>query len=445
MTTQVSVEVVSDLERRIKVAVPIEEVENEIEDRTKKFSQEAKLPGFRPGKVPVNIIKQKFGLSIRQEVSGELLRKALFAAIEDNKLNIAGHPKIESVTDKPGEPLDFVALVEIFPVITLKDFKNLAIQKFVTTVGDADVDKAIDNLRKQHSQWQQVDRAAANGDQLVINYKGTMSGQPFAGNEDKNATISIGAGRMIAGFEEGLVGTKAGDNKTLHLKFPEQYHAADLAGKEVDFDITVHTVSEPVLPKLDEAFLTKLGIQEGGLDKLKEETRKALENALSQRLKNNLKTQIMDKLLSENPFAVPNSLILQESERLRDEFIHQLQSMQNLPKNKMPDFPAEMFKQKAQKRAALGLLLREIISQHKLKADGAKVRKIIEDLAASYDNPQQVIAWFYHDKQRLAEMESLALEEQIVDLILEQGQVTEKKATFDEIMNQPQTTESETT
>lgn len=441
---QISVEVVSDLERRLKVAVPKEEVDSEIASRTKKFSQEAKLPGFRPGKVPVNVIEQRFGASIRQEVTGELLRKALFDAIEKEKLNIAGRPTIESFNDKPGEPLDFVALVEVFPVINLKDFKDLSIEKNVCTVGDADIDKAIDNLRKQHSQWQKVERPAANGDQLVIDYRGTMDGQPFAGNEDKNAQITIGAGRMIAGFEEGLIGAKTGDTRTLHLKFPEQYHATDLAGKAVDFDITVHSISEPNLPTLDESFLNKLGIKEGGLDKLKEETRKALDNALNQRLKNNLKTQIFDKLLSLNTFSVPKSLIVQESERMRDEFLHQLQSMQNIPKNKLPDFPADMFKDKAEKRAALGLLLREVISQHKLKADNAKVRKIVEEVASSYDNPQQVVSWFYHDKQRLAEMESLALEDQVVELVLEKSQVTEKNATFDEIMNQPQTRDGET-
>lgn len=444
MTMQISVEVVSDLERRLKVEVPKEEVDSEIASRTKKFSQEAKLPGFRPGKVPVNIIEQRFGASIRQEVTGELLRKALFDAIDKEKLNIAGRPTIESFNDKPGEPLDFVALVEVFPVISLKDFKDLTIEKNVCAVNDVDVDKAVDNLRKQHSQWQKVDRPAANGDQLVIDYSGTMDGQPFAGNEDKNAQITIGAGRMIAGFEEGLIGAKTGDTLTIHLKFPEKYHATDLAGKPVDFAITVHSISEPHLPTLDEPFLNKLGIKEGGLDKLKDETRKALENALNQKLKTHLKSQIFDKLLTLNPFSVPKSLIVQESERMRDEFLHQLQSMQNIPKNKLPEFPADMFKDKAEKRAALGLLLREIISQHKLKADNAKVRKIIEEVASSYDNPQQVVSWFYHDKQRLAEMESLALEEQVVDLVLQQSQVTEKNSTFDEIMNQSQTNDGET-
>ncbi len=435
---QVSVEVVSDLERRLKVELPKERIDNEVANRTKKFSQEAKLPGFRPGKVPVKIIEQRFGPSIRQEVTSELLRTTLFEAIDQEKLNIAGTPRIESINDKPGEPFDFVALVELLPEIHPKDFKEIAIEKFTATVSDADVNKALDNLRKQHTEWHKVERKAANGDQLIIDYTGTMDGQAFAGNEDKNATLVIGAGRMIAGFEEGLIGTKAGDQTTLNLKFPDQYHATDLAGKPVDFAVHVHSVSEPTLPELDETFFTKLGIKEGGLEKLQEETRKALENALNQKLKTNLKTIVLDNLLSQNQFSVPNSLITQESERLRDEFLHQLQGMQNIPKDKMPNFPADMFKQKAQKRAALGLLLREIIAQHKLKPDGAKIRKLIEEISSSYENPQQVISWFYRDKQRLAEIESLALEEQIVDLVLQQAHVTEKTATFDEIMNQQQ-------
>jgi trigger factor len=440
---QVSVEVVSDLERRLKVELPKERVENEVASRTKKFSQEAKLPGFRPGKVPVKIIEQRFGPSIRQEVTGELLRTTLFEAIDQEKLNIAGTPKIESINDKPGEPFDYVALVELLPEVHTKDFKELVIEKTTATVTDADVNKALENLRKQHTEWHKVERTAANGDQLIIDYSGTIDGQPFAGNEDKNATIVIGAGRMIAGFEEGFIGTKAGDQKTLHLKFPDQYHATDLAGKAVDFAVTVHSVSEPKLPELDEAFLTKLGITEGGLEKLREETQKALENSLNQKLKTNLKTQVLDKLLAQNHFSIPNALITQESERLRDEFLHQLQGMQNIPKDKLPNFPAEMFKEKAQKRAALGLLLREIISQHQMKADGAKIRKLIEDISSSYENPQQIMSWFYRDKQRLAEIESLALEDQIVDLVLQQAQVTEKTTTFDEIMNQQQPAEND--
>lgn len=442
---QVSVEVVSDLERRLKVELPKEQVDNEVASRTRKFSLEAKLPGFRPGKVPVKIIEQRFGPSIRQEVTGELLRKTLFEAIEQQKLNIAGSPKIESFNDKPGEPLDFVALVEIFPVIQLNDFTKIAIEKVVSTVTDADVNKAIENLRKQHATWQNVARKATNGDQLVIDYTGTLEGQAFAGNEDKNATLVIGTGRMIAGFEEGLIGTKAGDNLTLNLTFPEKYHATELAGKPVQFAVTVHSVSEPILPEFDESFLTKLGIKEGGVEKLKEETHKALQNSLNQKLKSTLKTQVLDKLLNDNQFAVPNSMVTQESERLRDEFLHQLQGMQNIPKNKLPNFPTDMFKNKAQKRAALGLLLREIISKYELKAENAKVRQLIEEISASYDNPQQVISWFYHDKQRLAEIESLALEEQIIDLVLQQGQVTEKTTTFDEIMNQQQTADTDAT
>lgn len=436
---QVSVEVVSDLERRLKVELPKERVDSEVASRTKKFSQEAKLPGFRPGKVPLNIIEQRFGPSIRHEVTNELLRSSLFEAIEQQKLNIAGAPKIETINDKPGEPFDYIALVELLPEVTPKDFKELTVEKTTANVTDADVKKALENLRKQHTEWHKVERKAKNGDQLVIDYTGTMDGKPFSGNEDKQATVIIGAGRMIAGFEEGLIGTKAGDTTTLNLKFPDPYHAADLAGKAVDFAITVYSVSEPKLPELDETFLANLGVKEGGVEKLQEETRKALENALNQKLKTNLKTQVLDSLLAQNQFAVPNSLIAQESERLRDEFLHQLQGMQNIPKNKMPNFPADMFKERAQKRAALGLLLREIITHNKLKADGAKIRKIIEDIAASYENPQQVMSWIYHDKQRLAEIESLALEEQIVDLILEQAKVTEKSASFDEIMNPPQT------
>jgi trigger factor len=387
--------------------------------------------------VPLKVLEQRYGPSVRQEVIGELMRTSLYDAIAQEKLTIAGTPKIESLNDKPGEAFDYVAAIEIYPTVQLGNFNELTLEQTTATVTDTDIQKAIENIRKQQTDWHKADRPAADGDRLIIDYFGTIDSKPFAGNEDKNVTIIIGAKRMIAGFEEGLIGAKAGDKLTLHLQFPEQYHAADLAGKAVDFDITVHSVDKPTLPEIDAAFFEKLGIKEGTLEKLQEETQKTLQKGLDHRLKTNLKSHVMDKLLALHTFPVPNSLVTQEAERLRDEFINQLRQYQG---GQSPNLPVDMFKDRAQRRVALGLLLREIINHHQLKADAARVRALVEDISASYENPQQVVSWFYHNKERMAEIESLALEEQIVALVMKDAKVTEKTASFDEVMNAPQAT-----
>lgn len=429
---QVSVENISDLERRLTIQLPKEDIDLKIAERIKELSRTQKLDGFRPGKVPLAVISKRFGPAVRHEVINDLMRTKLFEAITQEQLNVAGYPKIESIKDEPNEPVDFVASLEIFPTIKLHELNELSVEKMSATIDDKDVQHSIEKLRTQHSEWNPVERAATDGDRLVIDYKGIMDDKPFAGGEDKNVPITIGAGRMIPGFEEGLKGAKPGDNLTLHLKFPEKYHAEKLAGQAVDFEIVVHTVSEPHLPEIDVAFCERLGIK-GGVSELQEETKKTLVKGLDHRIKNNLKSQIMDKLLTLHSFPVPNSLVAQESERLRDEFLQQLQ--QHGQAGQKPNLPLDLFKDRAQKRAALGLLLRELINHHQLKADPARVRTLIEDIASSYDHPQQVVSWFYHNKERMAEIESLALEEQVVDLVMQHAKVIEKPATFDEIMN----------
>lgn len=433
---QVAVETLNELEHRIKISVPAEQITKEVDARVERLARTAKLDGFRPGKIPKNVIKDRYGKTIEIEVIDEAVRSSFQEAMKQENLKPAGVPdfKFSDEQFELGKPLDYTATFEIFPKIELKPFSQLEIEKLVAEITAVDIDQTLDNMRKQQAQWEEVDRIAKDGDRLTINLNGTIEGQPFAGGSAENMPVVLGSKTTILGFEEGLLGTRAGQSVTLNLQFPDAYHATELAGKPVVFAITVNKIEEPHLPELDDAFVERFGIKEGGLPKLREEVQQTLQRQLDRSLRRKLKAEVMKNLLAAyNEIRIPKALVLNEADRMLKEAQQQFAQMKT---DKQPNFTLDMFTSNATGRVCLGLVINEIIKQHAIKPDAAIVRKLIEEIAENFDQSEQIITWYYHQKERLAEIEYLAMEEQIVDKILTEAKVKEKSSTLNDVLKE---------
>ncbi len=428
---QVSVETTNGLERRMTVELPVERIDDEVQNRLKQMSRSAKVKGFRPGKVPHKVLAQQYGAQIRDEVVGELIQSSYFEAVSKESLQPAGMPSIEPKINEAGKNLEYTATFEVMPEVTLADVSGAKLEKRVAEVSDADLEKMMETLLKQRATWEAVDRAAAEGDRLNIDFKGTIDGEEFSGNSGENVPVTIGAKRMIEGFEEGMVGAKAGDELTLDLSFPEEYPHKEVAGKPVQFAVKVNSVEESKLPVLDEEFAKSFGIGDGSLESLHQEVRQNMEREMKQALTEGNKQAVMDKLVELNPIEVPQALVESEAENLKQ----QMQQQMHIPDGKSGvELDNGMFREQAQRRVSLGLILSELIKSKGLKADEDKVRAKVDELAATYEEPQQVIDWYYGDKSRLSQVESLVLEDAVVDWVFEQADVTEKSGSFDEVM-----------
>lgn len=432
---QVSVEATGGLERRMTVQVPEERVEKEVEGRLQRLARTAKLKGFRPGKVPMNVVKSHYGAQVRQEVVGDVIQSSFYEAVVKENLRPAGLPTIEPKSLEAGKSLEYTATFEVMPEVEPASLSGVKLEKVSAEVSDADVDAMLETLRKQRTRWEAVERAAKEGDRVVIDFKGTIDGTEFQGNEGKQVPVVIGAKRMITGFEEGLVGAKTNDSLTLDLKFPEEYGYKEVAGKPVQFAVTVHRVEEPHLPELDDEFAKSFAITEGGVEALRKEVRQNMERELEQAVTGRVKQAVMDKLLELNAIDLPKALIKQEAEQLAA----QMRQNMHIPAGKSGvNLDSAMFEDQARRRVSLGLVLSEIIKRNELKADAAKVREQVEKVAATYERPQDVINWYYADRNRLAEVESLVLENQVVEWALGQADVSETKSSFNELMNRGQ-------
>jgi trigger factor len=428
---QVSVEATNGLERRMSVELPVERIDGEVQRRLQQVSRTAKVKGFRPGKVPLKVVAQQYGKQIRDEVVGELIQSSYFEAVGTQSLQPAGMPTIEPTVNEAGKNLEFTATFEVMPEVALVDVAGVKLEKRVADVSDADLEKMMETLLKQRASWETVERAAVENDRLNIDFKGTIDGEEFAGNAGQNVPVTIGAKRMIDGFEEGLVGAGAGDELTLNLTFPEAYAHKAVAGKAVQFVVKVNSVEESKLPALDEEFAKSFGIGDGSLDSLRQEVRQNMEREVQQALTASNKQAVMDKLLELNQIEVPQALVENEAEALKQ----QMQQQMHTPSGKSGvELDNEMFRDQARRRVSLGLILAELIKSKELKADEDKVRARIDDLAATYEDPQQVIDWYYGDKSRLSQVESLVMEDSVVDGVFEQADVTEKSSSFDEVM-----------
>ncbi|MDE1163989.1 MAG: trigger factor [Pseudomonas sp.] len=424
---QVSVENTSALERRMTIGVPAERIETEVNKRLQQTARRAKVPGFRPGKVPMSVIRQRYEDSARQEALGDLIQATFYEAVVEQKLNPAGAPAVEPKTFEKGKDLEYVATFEVFPEFAVAGFEDIAVERLSAEVADADLDNMLEILRKQNIRFEAVERAAENEDQLNIDFVGKIDGEVFAGGSAQGTQLVLGSGRMIPGFEDGLVGAKAGEERVLSLTFPADYQNLDLAGKVAEFTVTVNSVSAPALPELNETFFAQFGIKETGLEGFRTEVRKNMDRELRQAIKSKIKNQVMDGLLATNPIEVPKALLSNEVDRLR------VQAVQQFGGNIKPDqLPAELFEEQAKRRVVLGLIVAEVVKSNDLKPDEARVRELIQEMASAYQEPEQVVAWYYKNDQQLNEVRSVVLEEQVVDTVLQKAKVTDKAVSYEE-------------
>ncbi|MGX5914533.1 trigger factor [Aliidiomarina sp. Khilg15.8] len=432
---QVSVETTQGLERRATITVPADKIDNEVKQQVQQEARRARMDGFRPGKVPVSLIEKRYGPAIRQDVAMKAMQQHYVEAMMQEKINPAGAPKFEPKVDEKGKDLEFVAIFEVYPEVELKDLEKVEVEKPVAEVTEADVDKMLETLRKQHAGWKEVKRAAKEDDRVTLDFVGSIDGEEFEGGKAEDFSLEMGQGRMIPGFEEGVKGLKAGDEKTIEVNFPDDYHAENLKGKKAEFALTIKKVEEQELPELTEEFVAQFGITEGGVDALREEVKKNMERELKSAINNKVKQQVIKGLLAANDdIDVPEALKEQEVNALRQQALQRFgDNAQN-----MPELPAELFEEQAKERAQIGILLGEVIRSNELKVDEAKVKELIDTTASAYEDPQEVIEYYNNNEQMMQQVRNMALEEQAVELILEKAKVTEQSMQFDEVMNPPQ-------
>ena len=441
----VTVENLEGLERRIQLSVPAEQVQAKYQEQLKKAGQSVKLDGFRPGKVPLAIVEQRFGPDVLNEASWELIESTFQEALKSTGLRLAGRPQVEPAPFAKSQPIEFKVTFEVFPEVKLKDLQGAQIEKPEATLSDADLNKTLDKIREQHAEWDEVARAAKEGDALDIDFEGFVDGVAFEGGKASNFRVEIGAKRMIPGFEEALVNVKAEDETTIKVQFPENYQAAQLAGKPAEFKIKVHKVLERKLPELTDSLVEKMGLKEGGVAKLTEQVRKGMNNELKQALNNRLKATVLEKLLELNPLQLPKAAVDEEIKHLQSAAMHRIMRESgmphaddhNHPDHKHPDIqlPREPFVAQAERRVALGLLIAEVIKQGEIKSDPARVRARVTEMAELYQQPEQFIDWYYRNPQLLSEVEAMVLEEDAIQYLLEKATVTPKSLSFDELVN----------
>lgn len=432
---QVSIETTSALERRVTVGVPAERVESEVNARLQRAAQSARLNGFRPGKVPMKVIRQRFGDGVRQEVLGEVMSQSFYEAVQREQLKPAGRPSIEPTNIEPGKDLEYIATFEVFPEVELKDYSSLEITRPIAEVTDQDVDKMIETLRKQAGSWASADRAAQEGDQVTIDFAGTKDGEVFEGGSAEGSKLTLGSNQMIPGFEDAVVGMKVGEEKTVPLTFPETYHKEELKGAAVEFKIKLNEVSEHQPAELNEEFFARFGVSEGGADAFRAEVAENMARELKNAVRNRVKNQVMDGLVDLYAgLGVPKALVSDEIGTLRNQTVQQFggAAAGNMDFAKL--LPDEMFSEQAERRVKLGLVLNEVVTKEGIKADADEVRRTIEEMASTYEDPQEVVNWYYGNKQQLQGIELLVLENQVVDKILGSAQVKEETMGYDDVM-----------
>jgi len=431
---QVSVETTSNIERHMTIGVPAQEIDQAIQKRLQETARTVRLNGFRPGKVPMSVVKRRFGNSVRQEIVGEIMRDNYAKALQEQDLNPAGWPRFEPKTMEEGKDLEFVAIFEVLPEIELGDLSAIAIEKPQADVTDADIDTMIDNLRTQQATMKSVKRKSKNKDIAVIDFKGTIDGEEFEGGAAEKHRLTLGSGQMIPGFEKAIEGHKAGEELEIDVTFPEDYHKEELKGKPVKFQVTIHDVEEPQLPELDVEFFKKFGIEAEDEAMFRVEVKKNMERELKQAISNKVKNDVVDALLNSTELDVPTSLVDQEIDRLRQDAVKRFggeMDFQQLPK--------EIFEEQATRRVKTGLLFQEVVKKNELTADAEKVEEKIQEIASTYEQPEEVIAHFNSSPEQKSQIESTVLENAVVEYVLSRAQVTEKVLKYEEAIQAGQT------
>lgn len=428
---QVSLETLAGLERKLVIDIPASDVEQEIAKRLDQVSRTARIDGFRKGKIPMRVIKQRYGQGVRQEVLGEQMQQGFIKAVTQEKLNPAGMPAVEPLVDEEGKDFQFSATFEIYPEVKVSGLENISVEKFATEVTDADLENMIDILRKQQAKFEVSESAAKDGDKVKIDFDGYVDGEAFEGGKAEGYDLTLGSKSMIPGFEDQIVGMKAGDEGTIKVTFPADYQSEALAGKDAEFKINVIQVEASELPELNQEFFKMFGVESEDLESFKKDVRGNMERELKQAIQRNTKNQALEGLLEQNSVDVPAALIDQEIQRLQEQAFQQFGGGQQFDPNMLPK---ELFQPQAERRVKLGLLINAAIEQLEIKADEAKVEALIEDMASTYQDPEQVKEFYKSNKEQRSQLEALALEEQVVETILEKATVTEKDSSYEEVI-----------
>ncbi len=430
---QTSLENLGQLERRLTMAVPVEEIEKQVDERLKKLSRSLRMAGFRPGKVPLKLVAQQYGPQVRSEVVGDAVQKAFSDAMREQNLKVAGYPRIEPKSgEADAKNIEFSATFEIYPEVVLGDIGNSTIERPALTVGDAEVDKTFEILRKQRRQFHQVERPAAEGDRVTADFSGTIDAVEFAGGKASDFVLVLGEKQMLPEFEANVRGLAAGAKKTFDLTFPADYHGKDVAGKNASFELSVKLVEEQQLPEVDAEFARSLGVADGDLAKMRAEVKANIEREVKQRARGDIKNKAMQALIDATKIDLPKSLIGMEVQRLVQAARTDLEA-RGMKLEQMPVTP-EMFERQAERRVSLGLIIAELVKQHDLAAKPEQVRVLVEEQAETYEQPAEVVKWLYSQPQRLSEMESLVLEDNVVAWVLAHAKVEDKAVNFDEFM-----------
>ena len=435
---QANLENLGTLERRLRVALPMAEIDNEVDTRLKKLTRTVKMHGFRPGKVPLKVVAQQYGPQVRQEVLGDALQKSFGEAVRQQNLKVAGYPRFDASAPAEGaSEFEYSATFEVYPEVTLGDITGATITRPQLEVGEAEVDSTIEIMRKQRVTYDPAERGAENGDRVTMSYTGRIDGAEFAGGKAENQQIVLGEGRLLPEFEAALIGMKAGDAKTFEVRFPDDYHGKDVAGKTAAFEVSVSEIAAPRLPEVDAEFAKSLGVTDGDLERMRAEIRGNLEREVRNRLRNRVKDQVMQALLDTTKVEVPKALVQDEIERLR-ELTKQDFTARGIPIKDDTPLPAELFEAQAQRRVNLGLILAELVKAHQLQAKPEQVRAAVEEQAQAYEHPQEVVRWYYQQPDRLREIESMALEDNVVEWALQNAKIEDKPIAFDELMGNKQ-------
>ena len=425
---QVSVETTGTIDRKMTVELPAAQIDETVEKRLKALAGRVKIDGFRPGKVPFSLVKKRYSDSVRYEVVESLLGSSFQEAARQQNLRVAGLPDIDLKTLEAGKNLEYVASFQVYPEFTIAGVDTLNITRPTSEVTDADLDKMIEVIRKQNQDWQTVERAAQNGDSVTIDFVGTLDGETFEGGSTNDYAVELGAGRMLKDFEEGLIGMQVGEEKTVDVAFPDNYQAENLKGKTAQFKLSVKQVREPVLPEIDADFIKRFGVDAGDVETFRAEVKKNMLHELDKALKSQVKQQVMDGLADLHAIEVPKALVADEVNYIREEFQQNTgSSAQNLPD--------ALFAPQAERRVKLGLIVGEVIRQHNLQRDSARVDAMLESLASTYEDPQALISYYRQDRKAMQTIEAAVMEEMIVDWVLEKATVTDEARDFDAVMN----------
>jgi trigger factor len=438
---QVSIESSKGLERQVKVVVPAEKIDSEVLQRLQKATKTVNIKGFRKGKVPLNVVKQQYGKAVRQEVMGEVVNSSFYDAIKQEDLKPVGQPKIEGIVDKDGQDLEYTATFEVYPEVKLADLSKVSISRPVADINSDDLEKMIDVLRNQQASFDETDKPAADGDKVNIDFVGTLRGKKeFPGGSAEAQDLVLGSNSMIPGFEDGLVGVSAGDEIDLKLKFPKDYHAEEIKGKAVTFAVKVNTVSAKTLPALDDEFFKLYGVEAGGEEKFREDVEANMQRELNNAIRSNVKNRIMDQLYKLNKVEVPEALVTNEIFQLKKQMIQQFGGGQEFDLNMLPD---DMFKDKAKRRASLGVIVSEVVKVEALTPNEDQVRTRIDEIASTYEQPSEVVDYYYSKPELLNSVEAVVLEDQVTELVLSKGKVKEEKLSYEDAVKPDPEAEAE--